>query len=964
MWSWSAYQGLVKYNSKENNIHTATGEEKGTNNPQKALARITEMEIKSTERGLCFVLKDFHGALVEPVLRQIRDMYTHLVDEGKTLIIVSPVIAHGVHGQKEGLPPTLEKQICVVNYSLPSQSIIRSVIEKNLEDMREAAGEKPSKHKLDYTEQEMTEFSRALQGLTTEEVETASASSIAHLQELSVDKLIQDKRQIIRKSQILEFIDEPIGIKDVGGLDQAKTYLVRYVKANTKEAKEYGVEPLKGILLTGIPGTGKSLLAKAIGKMWKLPLLRLDVGRVMTGLVGGSIRGAEEVIWQDENGNTYRNTIEELVTLAPNNCMMHTYTDSGAYQLQRVVDFIPHKLSDTDKLYRLTMEDGRSIVTTGDHGVLTHTDDLLLKEVRVDALQNGDFLAMPGNLEPNHTLYDENDWDNGFLAGAWLGDGDYNGRDVRYHLSNKDIPAFEELLNVNNFSYSVYDNSSSNNAKVIHVRGLQDRLQAMGFTGNSHTKRVPAVVFGKSYGYITGLLCGYFSTDGSFTNHVVEASSVSKLLRDDIAHLLHYVGIHAFIAEKTSCNGKRTIEGTDYIVRISAETDLRKFVQEVGFIQDYKSEAIANRKPTSAHGYYVPLTQAIKDEINAMRRRMWKQMHRRPYGFDHRANAVGLETIVNCYNFAQDSLYSGKDYPSDDFGHTLNRASIQNIRWIKVKSIKEVSRLPNEDTVYDLSIPGTGTEKFIAGSCPLLVHNSEGKMRDVIHQAESMAPCILWIDEVEKSLSGTKSSNFSDGGTLARVFGTLLTAMQDGMEGVTIVATANDITMLPPEFIRRFNEVFFVDLPGPEERWEIFDIHLSKRGRNIKNFEKFKETLLDTSKDYTGAEIEKAVKDAVAAAFEADKKNISHKDLINALQDTKPISKVMADKIKKIRNRARGQYRYASTWSSQQQLSNKVGTESGKTLDIDNACDDLDEFVKGTKKKQKKRERFKELEEE
>lgn len=963
VWTWSAWQGLIKKTATEI-TGQAQGEEKGTNNPQKALQRIVQIESKSTEKGLCFLMKDFHNVLVEPVPRQIRDMYEHLTGTAKTLVVVSPVMAHGAGGKERGLPPTMEKQICVVEYGLPGFQTIRQRISNILEQMKMSLQGTETKHKLEYTPDELTDFAKALQGLTLLEIETAVASSLTHLHELNVDKLIQDKRQLIRKSQILEFIDEPVGMGEVGGLDQAKFYLNKYSQANSEEAVEYGVEPLKGILLTGVPGTGKSLLAKAIGKLWKTPLLRLDVGKVMTGLVGGSIRGSEEVIWYDEKDMAHRNTIKELVDLAPNHCKMHTYTDSGTYQLQRVVDFIPHKLSTEDKLYRLTMEDGRSIVTTGDHGVLTHTNNLNLKEVRVDSLQPNDYLAMPNLLKDIQAPYDNQDWDNGFLAGAWLGDGDYNGKDVRYHLNNKDVVAFEEILNENELNYSVYPSSSSSNAKVIHVRNLQEQLQHMGFTGNSHTKRVPAQIFGKSHAYITGLLCGYFSTDGSFTDHVLEASSVSKLLRDDIAHLLHYVGIHAFIGEKTSCSGKRSTEGTDYVVRISAEKDLQKFVQEVGFIQDYKSQAIATRKPTNAHGYYVPLTQTVKDEINAMRRIMWKQMHRRPYGFDHRANAVGLETINNCAHFARNRLYSGWDYPTDEFAHTLNKATIQNIRWIKVKSIEEVSRLPNEDTVYDLSIPGTGTEKFIAGSCPLLVHNSEGKMREVIQQAESMAPCILWIDEVEKSLSGTKSSNFSDGGTLARVFGTLLTAMQDGMKGVTIVATANDITMLPPEFIRRFNEVFFVDLPGPEERWEIFSIHLSKRKRKPENFDKFKQEILDSSNNYTGAEIEKAVKDAIAAAFYSGSKDLNHKNLINALNDTKPISKVMADKINKIRSKAKGQYRFASTWSEQQLNGHKVLSEKGKSLDVDKACGDLDEFVAtgGTKPTQKPKDRFEELE--
>ena len=232
-----------------------------------------------------------------------------------------------------------------------------------------------------------------------------------------------------------------------------------------------------------------------------------------------------------------------------------------------------------------------------------------------------------------------------------------------------------------------------------------------------------------------------------------------------------------------------------------------------------------------------------------------------------------------------------------------------------------------------------------------LVGGSEGKMRDVIKTVKSMVPCILWIDEVEKSLSGTKSSNFSDGGTLSRVFGTLLHAMEEELEGCTIIATSNDIGALPPEFIRRFNDVFFVDLPGPDERWEIFDIHLKKRGRDIKNFEKHKQDLLLASTNYTGAEIEKAIKDAIASAFHNGHQDVNYKDILAALASTKPIAKVMKDKINKIREKARGHYRYASSYAEEESKGRKIVTKGGKKLDVNSALDDLPEMVKTKKEK-------------
>lgn len=222
-----------------------------------------------------------------------------------------------------------------------------------------------------------------------------------------------------------------------------------------------------------------------------------------------------------------------------------------------------------------------------------------------------------------------------------------------------------------------------------------------------------------------------------------------------------------------------------------------------------------------------------------------------------------------------------------------------------------------------------------------LVGGSEEKMRAVIQQAEAIAPCVLWVDEVEKALSGTKSSNFSDGGTLARVFGTLLTKMQEGLEGVVVIATANDITMLPPEFIRRFSEVFFVTLPTETEREEIWRIHLAKKKRDPKKFDLKK--LVKESDKFTGAEIEKVVKAAINRCYNDEKREVKTDDLITALQSTKPISTVMKDEIKKTMDWAVNRARFASSFAEKEYApgNQSVTTKGGKKMKLSDLEDDL-----------------------
>ena len=146
-------------------------------------------------------------------------------------------------------------------------------------------------------------------------------------------------------------------------------------------------------------------------------------------------------------------------------------------------------------------------------------------------------------------------------------------------------------------------------------------------------------------------------------------------------------------------------------------------------------------------------------------------------------------------------------------------------------------------------------------------------MRKALKTAEAVAPSILWLDEIEKGLSGTGSSNMSDGATTSRVFGTFVTWMQEKTSPVFVIATANDVRSLPPELLRkgRFDEIFFVDLPTQEERGEIIKIHLKKKGRNVAHLDMHK--LIDSMADFSGSEVEQVVVSALYEAFDADPHN-------------------------------------------------------------------------------------------
>jgi AAA+ superfamily predicted ATPase len=191
------------------------------------------------------------------------------------------------------------------------------------------------------------------------------------------------------------------------------------------------------------------------------------------------------------------------------------------------------------------------------------------------------------------------------------------------------------------------------------------------------------------------------------------------------------------------------------------------------------------------------------------------------------------------------------------------------------------------------------------------VGQSEGNIRTALHVAQALAPCVLWIDEVEKGLAGMGSSDTSDAGTTARVVGALLTWMQEKRDPVFVVATANRIEMLPPELLRkgRFDEIFFVDLPVEQVREEILAIHLRKKGREPDAFDLA--ALASESLGYSGAELEEAVHEGLFEAF-AEGRDLETEHVRRALRSTYPLSLTMAEHIDQLRRWARARARLAS----------------------------------------------------
>jgi AAA+ superfamily predicted ATPase len=266
----------------------------------------------------------------------------------------------------------------------------------------------------------------------------------------------------------------------------------------------------------------------------------------------------------------------------------------------------------------------------------------------------------------------------------------------------------------------------------------------------------------------------------------------------------------------------------------------------------------------------------------------------------------------------------------ENFSHV---AGLDNLKdWFKKRRIAFTERatrfgLPAPRGVMLLGVQGCGKSlcaKAVASlwNLPLLrfdvgrmfsslVGSSEENIRRAIQTAESVAPAILWIDEIDKALAGSTASAGSDGGTSARVFGTFLTWLSEKTSSVFVICTANDISHLPPELLRkgRLDEIFFVDLPTEEERNHILRIHLAKRSRDPGNFDLA--PLSRLSDGFSGAEIEEAIVSALFDAF-SRQEDLSTEAIRGSIQETVPLSKTMSEEMNRLRSWATGRARPAT----------------------------------------------------
>jgi SpoVK/Ycf46/Vps4 family AAA+-type ATPase len=258
---WTVTHGIVEYGQPRSVT------QHNTVSPEAAI----EWVVRQREPGI-YVFKDLHPFIDSPaVTRWLRDAIANFKDTQRTIVLMSPV---------QTVPVELEKEVVVLDYPLPDMTELNQVLSNQLEVSRARRVTTEAREKL----------LKAALGLTRDEAEKVyrkAQVTTGRLTEEEVDIVLSEKKQLIRRNGILEYIEEDETLDSVGGLEELKHWLRQRSNAFTERAREYGLPQPKGMMILGVPGCGKSLIAKTTSRLWGLPLLRLDMGRVYDGSMVG-----------------------------------------------------------------------------------------------------------------------------------------------------------------------------------------------------------------------------------------------------------------------------------------------------------------------------------------------------------------------------------------------------------------------------------------------------------------------------------------------------------------------------------------------------------------------------------------------------------------------------------------------------------------------------------------------------
>lgn len=815
---------------------------------------------KKNDKGTIFILLGFDRFLKNPTCSPDTERRLKCIvrDAKKVSVILT--------GPSFASTPSLDKDISILDFPYPNESELKNVLWDVVESV---AGSFPGlKEEVEKSEEELI---NSVKGMTIAEAQLAFSKSLVMSKPLGhkpldKSKIIQEKRQIIRKSGILEYFDTDITIKDVGGLEPLVDWIKLRKLAFTHDARNYGLDTPRGILLIGHPGSGKSLSAKAAASEYNIPLLRLDFGRLFGSLVGDSERNARDAISlaeaiapcvsgssvvYDSKGNAH--VLSELIkddSPVKENFYIYALNEQSNRLEKTLVTKILRKPQ--KEMIRFVTDAG-SVEVTKDHKML-RVNDGKTEWVEAKSLKPGNYLVTPNKfireaedislskLLPKKTKSSES-----FI---------FSLEDDEIHL-DKDFDPVSIYYIIG--MLDVYGTLSpgkivfnANNVQIAHhfCRSIQSVFG------------VEPVVIGSSALIANKLVC-----------RILIKASKTLLTQNDAClekYLSGYLDIYGYI--KPNDRHPKIVLPIDSIEQLprcsTIKTRLRKSLNALGIINVQELDAVIFIDDIDEIKKLKPLLDVSN--------------------LDHKGDLSSIcfrptETCAKTVNSNYIRIGSNRKQDANVIVHAQ-----EDILGVKILAIEDAGI----QWCYDLACEEN--HNFFAND--ICCHN-----------------CILWTDELEKGLSGSRSSGDTDGGTTSRVISTFLTWLQEKTAPVFVIATANNVEDIPPEFMRagRFDECFFVGLPGKTGRKQIFDILIRKKNRKSGSFNIDK--LVESTDGYSGAEIEKVISTALFKSYSENKREVTTDDILDAISNFSPLSTTREEEFKKREEWAKGRCIMANT---------------------------------------------------
>lgn len=431
---------------------------------------------------------------------------------------------------------------------------------------------------------------------------------------------------------------------------------------------------------------------------------------------------------------------------------------------------------------------------------------------------------------------------------------------------------------------------------------------------------------------------GFYSHDGSTLKDIKDITGMLKYIRENNdggkkVYVIEFADRHLIdkdVAIKFAVT-LRSLQGS-HIIALAPTLDIPDFLKKEFSVLDFplpEREEIGELLKKTAHKFniseQVDSAPEILDSVRGLGSTEIRNAFAKAAVTHKKVTAEQIkELVAEKEQIIRKTGYLNFIRPDSDMKSVGGLNKLREWLEERKKSFGEKARkakLNPPKGVLLLGIPGTGKSLCAKAAAaewnmPLLrldmgsiyskfVGDSEANMRNAIKVAESLAPCVLWIDEIEKGLSGGASqSGELSGGASVRVFGSLLTWMQEKDKEVFVFATANNIESLPPEFLRkgRFDEIFFVDLPGKDARKSIFRSHLKKKGQD--NDALLTKEVIEETHGFSGAEIESVVNEALFKSYNNDSgaAEITVTNLRAAAKDTVSLWVTMYNDITKLRD--------------------------------------------------------------